>query len=53
MALLTRLHGTREWRGALRDNGWPDAFLTGERFARFLAEETRRVNDLCRRFLGK
>ncbi|RKN09112.1 tripartite tricarboxylate transporter substrate binding protein [Streptomyces radicis] len=53
VTLLTRLHGTPEWRGARRDNGWPDAFLTGDRFARFLDEETRRVNDLCRRFLGK
>ncbi|WP_019818913.1 Bug family tripartite tricarboxylate transporter substrate binding protein [Saccharomonospora saliphila] len=41
--LFTRLHGTEQWRQALRRNGWSDAFATGDEFASFLADERDRV----------
>ncbi|NJQ00732.1 tripartite tricarboxylate transporter substrate binding protein [Streptomyces sp. PLAI1-29] len=41
--MLDRLRATPQWRRALRENNWSDAFLTGDRFAAFLASEDRRV----------
>lgn len=41
--LVERLHGTEEWREALRANGWEDFFLAGDEFERFLREEEARV----------
>lgn len=39
--VLRQLHQSPEWRQALEDNEWTDAFLTGDRFASFLrAQET-------------
>ncbi|WP_077057637.1 tripartite tricarboxylate transporter substrate-binding protein [Streptomyces sp. MP131-18] len=46
LALLDDLHASDAWREALRENGWQDAYLTGEPFARFLAEEHARVGTL-------
>ncbi|MFD5320114.1 Bug family tripartite tricarboxylate transporter substrate binding protein [Streptomyces sp. NPDC127098] len=48
--LIERLHGRREWRSALRENGWGDAYLPGAAFGDFLASETRRVGALLDRF---
>ncbi|TDC09167.1 tripartite tricarboxylate transporter substrate binding protein [Streptomyces sp. 8K308] len=47
--LLERLHGRPEWRAALRENGWGDAYLPGEEFGAFLTTETRRVGTLLDR----
>jgi len=41
--LLTGLHDTREWKAALADKGWTDAFLAGDAFATFLKDENDRV----------
>ncbi|MDK1476790.1 tripartite tricarboxylate transporter substrate-binding protein [Streptomyces sp. 549] len=47
--LLRRLRATPEWERALRDNGWTDAYLPGDAFARFLTSENRRVGILLDR----
>jgi putative tricarboxylic transport membrane protein len=39
------LHGTPEWEQALEDNGWIDAFATGEDFSTFLREQDDRVSS--------
>ncbi|GAA4148878.1 tripartite tricarboxylate transporter substrate binding protein [Actinomadura keratinilytica] len=41
--LFEELHDSPQWRESMRRNGWSDAFLTGEEFGRFLAEQDRRV----------
>ncbi|HAM27885.1 MAG TPA: C4-dicarboxylate ABC transporter substrate-binding protein [Microbacteriaceae bacterium] len=39
--ILTKLHNSPQWRQALTDNGWGDAFITGDRFARFIRAQER------------
>jgi putative tricarboxylic transport membrane protein len=41
--LVTAAHDTAEWRQALGDQGWEDAFLPGDDYGRFLAAEQTRV----------
>lgn len=41
--LFEELHDSPQWRGSLRQNGWDDAFLTGEEFGDFLQAEDERV----------
>ncbi len=43
IGMLVELHGTPEWEQALVDNGWTDAFATGEEFEEFLVEQNERV----------
>ncbi len=40
---LEEMHGTAEWQQALEDNGWIDAFKTGDEFTTFLEQEDARV----------
>lgn len=42
---LTELHATKEWREALTENGWTDAFETGPGFAQFLRDQDKRVES--------
>jgi putative tricarboxylic transport membrane protein len=44
--LMTRLVRTEEWLGILKQKGWDDAFLPGDRFAEFLKSEQTRVRDV-------
>jgi putative tricarboxylic transport membrane protein len=44
IAYLTRMHDSPEWEQALADNGWTDAFVTGDDFERFLREQDERVS---------
>ncbi|WAZ27017.1 tripartite tricarboxylate transporter substrate binding protein [Streptomyces cinnabarinus] len=37
------LHDSPEWQKSLEQNGWEDAFLTGERFGDFLDAQDKRV----------
>ncbi|WP_336715798.1 Bug family tripartite tricarboxylate transporter substrate binding protein [Arthrobacter sp. USHLN218] len=46
IAALEKMHGTPEWKKALEDNGWSDAFATGEEFSAFLKEQDQRVADV-------
>lgn len=41
---LTRMHDSPEWEQALADNGWTDAFVTGDDFETFLREQDERVS---------
>jgi len=43
---LEKMHATPEWKQALEDNGWTDAFATGEEFSTFLKEQDQRVADV-------
>lgn len=44
IALLTEMHESPEWQQALEDNGWIDAFRTGDEFTKFLEEQDERVS---------
>ncbi|MFD8640404.1 Bug family tripartite tricarboxylate transporter substrate binding protein [Streptomyces zaomyceticus] len=48
VALVTELHGSPQWRESLRTHGWTDAFLPGEEFGSFLAEQDRRVASVLK-----
>jgi putative tricarboxylic transport membrane protein len=44
--VLTELHDSQPWQDALAENGWTDAFITGEEYAAFLQEESARVSGV-------
>ena len=44
--LVTKLHDSQEWKDALTQNGWTDAFITGDEFAAFITSENQRVGDV-------
>lgn len=48
LAFIEKLHDSPQWRDSLKKNGWDDAFLTGEKFGDFLAEEDRRVDSVLK-----
>jgi putative tricarboxylic transport membrane protein len=41
--LFTDLQDTKQWKDALKTNGWTSAFLPGKQFGDFLAKENDRV----------
>lgn len=43
---LERMHDSAGWQQALEDNGWTDAFITGDEFASFMDEQDGRVVDV-------
>lgn len=43
---LEEMHGTPGWEQALKQNGWTDAFMTGDDFGTFLEEQDKRVADV-------
>ncbi|HYH78129.1 MAG TPA: tripartite tricarboxylate transporter substrate-binding protein, partial [Arthrobacter sp.] len=43
---LEKMHDTAAWKEALKSRGWTDAFITGDEFATFLAEQDKRVADV-------
>ncbi|MFI0981553.1 Bug family tripartite tricarboxylate transporter substrate binding protein [Streptomyces sp. NPDC021093] len=46
--LFEKLHASKEWKDSMKKNGWDDAFLTGEKFGDFLAEEDKRVDSVLK-----
>ncbi|MGO3638659.1 MAG: Bug family tripartite tricarboxylate transporter substrate binding protein, partial [Glutamicibacter arilaitensis] len=46
--LITEMHDSAEWKEALATNGWSDAFMTGEEFSTFLAEQDERVASVLK-----
>ena len=44
--LVTEMHDSEGWQQALEDNGWADAFQTGDEFAGFLQSESERVQSV-------
>jgi len=43
---VTTMHDSDSWKKALADNGWTDAFVTGDDFKKFLADENDRVANV-------
>ena len=43
---VTEMHDSDAWKQQLEDNGWTDAFVTGDDFATFLDDESGRVEDV-------
>src|SRR3954468_17464018 len=43
---VTEMHDSASWKKALEDNGWTDAFLTGDDFGSFLSDESDRVKSV-------
>ncbi|MDX2693872.1 tripartite tricarboxylate transporter substrate binding protein [Streptomyces ipomoeae] len=41
--LIEELHDSPEWQRSMRQNGWDDAFLTGDAFGEFLEAQDNRV----------
>ena len=46
VALLEKMHESDEWKKALADQGWTDAFLSGQEFGAFLEQESSRVQGV-------
>ncbi len=44
--VITEMHDSEQWQQALEQNGWTDAFLTGEEYGTFLQEESERVANV-------
>jgi len=43
---VTKMHDSDAWKKTLADQGWTDAFLTGDEFASFLDDESSRVQSV-------
>lgn len=43
---VTTMHDSPQWQDVLTKNGWTDSFLTGEEFATYMQEQTKRVKDV-------
>jgi putative tricarboxylic transport membrane protein len=41
--MVTEMHDSEGWQQALEDNGWTDAFITGDEYGDYLAAESDRV----------
>ena len=46
IGIVEDLHGTDAWTAALTENGWTDAFLTGDDFGTFVDEQNTVVGDV-------
>jgi putative tricarboxylic transport membrane protein len=44
--LATQVHDSDAWQQVLEDQGWTDAFMTGDEFGSFLDEESQRVEGV-------
>jgi putative tricarboxylic transport membrane protein len=43
---VEKMHGSASWKKALKDNGWTDAYVTGDDFKKFLSDESDRVESV-------
>lgn len=43
---VQKMHDSQAWKDQMEENGWDDAFLPGEEFEAFLAEEKTRVSEV-------
>lgn len=46
VGLVEELHGTKAWENAMAENGWTDAFLTGDEFGSYLEEQDAQVESV-------
>jgi putative tricarboxylic transport membrane protein len=44
--LATKMHDSQQWKDALTQNGWTDAFITGDEFGAFIQSEDQRVGEV-------
>jgi putative tricarboxylic transport membrane protein len=44
--LATNMHDSQEWKDALAQNGWTDAFMVGDEYAAFIKAENQRVGEV-------
>ncbi len=44
--LVTEMNDSDEWKATLEEQGWIDAFISGDEFTTFLEEENERVNQV-------
>jgi putative tricarboxylic transport membrane protein len=42
------LHRSPQWQKSLKANGWDDAYLTGDKYGRFLKTQDKRVDDVLK-----
>jgi putative tricarboxylic transport membrane protein len=40
------MHDSDAWKQVLEDQGWTDAFVTGDEFGSYLDEESQRVESV-------
>jgi len=45
IGLLQEMHDSKEWKDALKDNNWTDAWMTGDEFGDFLTTQDKRVEN--------
>ena len=43
---VTAMHGSEAWQAVLEEQGWTDAFVTGDEFSEFLQSESDRVEGV-------
>jgi putative tricarboxylic transport membrane protein len=43
---VTKMHDSDAWKKVLEDQGWTDSFVTGDDFASFLGDESKRVEGV-------
>lgn len=48
IAALEKMHASKEWQDALKNNGWTDFFRTGDEFSSFLNNEITRIGAVLR-----
>ncbi|MEV6400877.1 tripartite tricarboxylate transporter substrate binding protein [Streptomyces sp. NPDC051907] len=48
VGLVQKLHDSPQWKDSLKKNGWSDAFLTGDAFGDFLAQQDTRVDSVLK-----
>ncbi len=46
VSAMTKMHDSPEWKEVLTKNGWTDAFVTGDEYATYLSDQTKRVEDV-------
>jgi len=46
IGIVEDLHGTDTWTAALTENGWTDAFITGDEFGTYVDEQNQVVGDV-------
>jgi putative tricarboxylic transport membrane protein len=43
---VAKMHDSQEWKDVLTKNDWADAYLTADEFSTFMADQTKRVQDV-------
>jgi putative tricarboxylic transport membrane protein len=43
---VAKMHDSQEWKDVLTKNDWADAYLTADEFSTYMAEQTKRVQDV-------